>query len=173
MITGITGRLIKTPLVNEKLTGHLNGKTAYDFTIAENRKRGDKETSTFYNVTLIAATENQAAMYGGLEKGTVVLFNGIQVFSVTGDKEKGSNNVYCDAKGLEIIASAGERSGGGGGGEGQQSSGQRRPAPMNAPAQQQRSGGGGNRQVPSRAAAPTIDEDPFDGPDDSKNPFDE
>lgn len=182
MINSITGKLFKTPTINEKL--NIEGKTAIDFTVVENRKRGEnKKVSTFYNLTLITSSERQRDMILGLGAGTVLVFAGIRANYMTGgdrDSAEVKNNFYADVQSFEIVPGTDNSGGGGGGGEGGQrqsnsggsnnysSGGSRAPqqSANNAPAP---------RRAPARPQlpnAPVGEKDPFDDGSEEGSPFD-
>jgi hypothetical protein len=57
MITSIVGRLIKKPEVAERI--QIPGKHVVNFTMVENRSRGEKRLSVFFNLSLIIGTDAQ------------------------------------------------------------------------------------------------------------------
>jgi hypothetical protein len=148
MVTGIVGKLIRTP---EEKPVNIPGKKAVKFTVVENNKRGEGKVSVFYNMTMICGTDRQFDMVVGLQKGTVLMFSGVRVTGCKeGDKDQAevSHNIYANVNNFDIIASTGEGDGGNGGGA---------------------SSGGQRRATPSRPAQGNAMDDPFDS--DEPGPF--
>jgi hypothetical protein len=108
MITSIVGRLIKKPEVAERI--QIPGKHVVNFTLVENRTRGEKRLSVFFNLSLVLGTDAQLDLALRLEKGTVLLFSSPRITYVR-QTEKGEGeqtiNLYAEADNFKIVAAAG------------------------------------------------------------------
>jgi len=113
MITSIVGRLIKKPEVAERI--QIPGKHVVNFTLVENRNRGEKRLSVFFNLSLIIGTDAQFDLAMRLDKGTVLLFSAPRITYVR-QSDKGETeqtiNLYAEADNFKIVAGAGEGSAG-------------------------------------------------------------
>ncbi len=113
MITSIVGRLIKKPEVAERI--QIPGKHVVNFTVVENRNRGEKRLSVFFNLSLIIGTDAQFDLAMRLDKGTVLLFSAPRITYVRqSDKSETEQtiNLYAEADNFKIVAGAGEGSAG-------------------------------------------------------------
>jgi len=113
MITSIVGRLIKKPEVAERI--QIPGKHVVNFTVVENRSRGEKRLSVFFNLSLIIGTDAQFDLAMRLDKGTVLLFSAPRITYVRqSDKSETEQtiNLYAEADNFKIVAGAGEGSAG-------------------------------------------------------------
>jgi len=113
MITSIVGRLIKKPEVAERI--QIPGKHVVNFTLVENRNRGEKRLSVFFNLSLIIGTDAQFDLAMRLDKGTVLLFSAPRITYVRqSDKSETEQtiNLYAEADNFKIVAGAGEGSAG-------------------------------------------------------------
>ena len=113
MITSIVGRLIKKPEVAERI--QIPGKHVVNFTLVENRNRGEKRLSVFFNLSLIIGTDAQFDLAMRLDKGTVLLFSSPRITYVRqSDKSETEQtiNLYAEADNFKIVAGAGEGSAG-------------------------------------------------------------
>src|SRR4028119_1978478 len=110
MITSIVGRLIKKPEVAERI--QIPGKHVVNFTLVENRSRGEKRLSVFFNLSVIIGTDAQFDLAMRLDKGTVLLFSAPRITYVR-QSDKSSEgeqtiNLYAEADNFKIVAGAGE-----------------------------------------------------------------
>ena len=113
MITSIVGRLIKKPEVAERI--QIPGKHVVNFTVVENRNRGERRVSVFFNLSLIIGTDAQFDLAMRLDKGTVLLFSAPRITYVRqSDKSESEQtiNLYAEADNFKIVAGAGEGSAG-------------------------------------------------------------
>jgi len=120
MITSIVGRLIKKPEVAERI--QIPGKHVVNFTIVENRNRGEKRLSVFFNLSLIIGTDAQFDLAMRLDKGTVLLFSAPRITYVRQSDKSDTEqtiNIYADADNFKIVAGAGVGEGGAGSGAGE------------------------------------------------------
>ena len=125
MITSIVGRLIKKPEVAERI--QIPGKHVVNFTLVENRSRGERRVSVFFNLSLIIGTDAQFDLAMRLDKGTVLLFSAPRITYVRQSDKSDTEqtiNLYADADNFKIVAGAagvGEGAAGSGAGEGRTS----------------------------------------------------
>ncbi len=109
MITSIVGRLIKKPEVAERI--QIPGKHVVNFTLVENRNRGEKRLSVFFNLSLIIGTDAQFDLAMRLDKGTVLLFSAPRITYVRQSDKSDTEqtiNLYAEADNFKIVAGAGE-----------------------------------------------------------------
>ena len=108
MITSIVGRLIKKPEVAERI--QIPGKHVVNFTVVENRNRGERRLSVFFNLSLIIGTDAQFDLAMRLDKGTVLLFSAPRITYVRQSDKSDTEqtiNLYADADNFKIVAGAG------------------------------------------------------------------
>ena len=107
MITSIVGRLIKKPEVAERI--HIPGKRVVNFTVVENRTRGEKRLSVFFNLSMIVGTDAQYELVMRFEKGTILLFSFPRITYVRQtekSEQEQSINLYAEVDNFKIVAGA-------------------------------------------------------------------
>lgn len=191
MITSIVGRLIKKPEVAERI--QIPGKHVVNFTVVENRTRGERRLSVFFNLSLVIGTDAQFDLAMRLEKGTVLLFSSPRITYVRQSERsetEQSINLYAEAENFKIIAGAAEAAfaaGASAGGpelfepaeEGAQAQAPpaRAPAPMPQPRRSPSAAPPADRPVARPRQTPAVDErddhDPFaeSDPSPESDPF--
>ena len=170
MITSIVGRLIKKPEVAERI--QIAGKHVVNFTVVENRNRGERRLSVFFNLSVIIGTDAQFDLVMRLDKGTVLMFSAPRITYVRqsdrseSEQQQQTINIYADADNFKIVAGAVADSSS----QDERSEAPTPAAPMSQPPPQQprTQGAGPDRPVPparGRAAVAADDlhdlDDPF------------
>ena len=168
MITSIVGRLIKKPEVAERI--QIPGKHVVNFTVVENRNRGERRVSVFFNLSLIIGTDAQFDLAMRLDKGTVLLFSSPRITYVRqSDKSENEQtiNLYADADNFKIVAGAAGVAEGNAASDGGDvfAAAPRAVAPAAAPA------GRGVASSSSSAVRGAIDLPDRSDPDDLDDPF--
>ena len=108
MITSIVGRLIKKPEVAERI--QIPGKRIVNFTVVENRTRGERRLAVFFNLSMVVGTDAQFDLVMRFEKGTVLLFSSPRITYVRQSERSETEqtiNLYAEADNFKIVAGAG------------------------------------------------------------------